>query len=84
MALANALMDVENGRVNEEAFDVLSKVLRSDPNNPEALWNLGRAAADGGEAKLARDIWTRLAGLIADDEAARSMVQEALDSLGDL
>lgn len=83
LALANALMDAEDGRVNVETSAALNRVLRLEPDNPEALWNLGRAAADGGQTAQARQYWTRLHGLVSDNENAKAMVEEALAGLGE-
>ncbi len=67
--------------VGDDAFQVLTRLLDLDGNNPTALFYLGQAAAERGESEAARAYWQKLLTLMGPDSPDSAMVQEKLDSL---
>ena len=62
------------------AFERLADV---DPENPVALWHLGRAAAEMGDAAAARGYWQRLLAHLPPGSDQHAAVSEAIDGLGE-
>ena len=60
------------------AVAVLRDVEKQSPNQPEALWYLGVAAARTGQMTVARDDWTRLLKVLPADGPDAKMVTAAL------
>ena len=62
------------------AFERLAGV---DPENPVALWHLGRAAAEKGDPAAARGYWQRLLARLPPGSDQHAAVSEAIDGLGE-
>jgi cytochrome c-type biogenesis protein CcmH len=61
----------------------MGRVLALDPQNPAALFYLGQAAAQAGDAAGARDHWQRLLARIPPDAPERLQIQRLIDGLPD-
>jgi cytochrome c-type biogenesis protein CcmH len=64
-----------------EVVTQLRKVLQLDPDNPEALFHLGRAAAAQGDAPAAARHWRRLLAQLPPDSPERAAIQGLLQNL---
>lgn len=64
-----------------QARAILEKVLTLDPDNLEAMYFLGIAAAEGGETEAAAGHWRKLLGFLPPDTQAHAEVRERLDGL---
>lgn len=80
-ALAEA--DAADGaEVPAQGFiDALAKVLELDPANPQALYYLGADAARRGESGRARELWTKLLGIIPEASPDHAELKRQLDAL---
>jgi cytochrome c-type biogenesis protein CcmH len=58
------------------------KVAALDADNPQALFLLGRAAAEAGELARARELWQRLLAAMPADAPQRARLEGLLDQLG--
>ena len=58
------------------------RVAALDEGNPQALFVLGRAAAEAGEVARARELWQRLLDAMPADAPQRAQLQGLLDQLG--
>lgn len=67
--------------LTREAVAALRHLADLDADNPSALWLLGRAAAESGDAAEARALWRRLLALLPPDSPARAAVSQAIDTL---
>ncbi len=67
--------------LSAEAVSQLERVVELDPANPEALFFLGRAAAERGDAKEAAGYWQRLLAQMPADAPQRAKVQALIDRL---
>ncbi|MBB4267211.1 c-type cytochrome biogenesis protein CcmI [Roseospira visakhapatnamensis] len=65
----------------EAVYDVFEAVLKQQPDNPNALYFVGRAAAESGAFDRARELWSRLLALIPPDEPAHASVRQQRDAL---
>jgi cytochrome c-type biogenesis protein CcmH len=79
---ADALLaTAPDGRVPPAALEQLRRVLVLDPQNPAALFHLGQAAAQAGDAAAARAHWQRLIAQVPADAPERAQIQRLLDQL---
>jgi len=84
-ALAQAQLDAAGGdRVLAPAFlDTVDQLHRVEPDNPQALWYLGRAASEAGDGEAARRHWTRLLALLPAESPARAELARRLAALSE-
>ena len=64
-----------------EAIAVYERILALAPDDGPALWFVGLAAAERGDAATARAHWSRLLALIPPETAEHDAVRTALDTL---
>lgn len=64
-----------------EFVRLMREVVAVDPKNPDALYFAGLSEAQTGNAAKARELWTRLLGLLPEGSDERKEVQEQLDAL---
>ncbi len=82
LVYANALADGIKGDILPPAFVmVMQQVNAIDPDQQDALWYLGLAAAQRGDAHRALKFWQRLAQLLPAGSRERKTLQERLDAL---
>jgi cytochrome c-type biogenesis protein CcmH len=62
-----------------EAVTLLRQVLAIDPDQPDALYFVGQAEAEIGNADKARALWTRLLSRLPPDSPERDQVQKMID-----
>ena len=67
--------------LSEKAVGVVERLAALDGENPQALWLLGRAAAEKGDTARARDLWKRLLAKFAPGSADSKAIQQAIDAL---
>jgi cytochrome c-type biogenesis protein CcmH len=81
---AEALLALErdDAPLSAAAIAQLQRVAELDADNPEALYFLGRAAAEQGEPERARAYWQRLLAQIPADAPQRAQLQKLIDQLG--
>jgi cytochrome c-type biogenesis protein CcmH len=81
---AEALLALErdDAPLSAAAIAQLQRVAELDADNPEALYFLGRAAAEQGEPERARSYWQRLLARIPADAPQRAQLQKLIDQLG--
>ena len=77
--LARAYVVLGEGQKAEAAY---RQVLTRDPKQPDALWQLGLAAAAQGNKAEAADHWRTLLGQLPAGSPEAGRVQQALDRLG--
>ncbi len=65
VALGIVLLEREDGQMSDRAASLFENALVLDPNNPNALFYAGGAAARRGNTALAADRWETLMGLNA-------------------
>lgn len=65
--LADALAMTRGGRLDGEPFTLLQKAYAQAPNDPTALWLLGMAWMQRGDATRALEFWYRLRPKLAGD-----------------
>jgi cytochrome c-type biogenesis protein CcmH len=70
-----------DGQVPPAALEQMRRVLALDPQNPAALFYLGQAAAQAGDAAAARAHWQRLIAQVPADAPERAQSQRLLDQL---
>ncbi|MGE5478723.1 MAG: c-type cytochrome biogenesis protein CcmI [Bacteroidales bacterium] len=76
------LAEVPQGaQLPPEFVRLMREVVAVDPKNPDALYFAGLAEAQTGNAKKARDMWTRLVVLLPEGSEERQEVQQQLDAL---
>ncbi len=78
VALGLALMAQQNGQVGDRAVRLFENALALDPNNPNALFYAGGAAAQRGNTALAADRWEILMGLNTPPEV-RELLQNKIN-----
>ncbi len=86
-ALAGSLMDVTdpNDPPPAAAMDAYSRLLKVDPDNPEALWFTGLADAQAGRVKAAILAWQRLlAKLDPESQESKTLAEEIRKARGRL
>ena len=67
LSLADAMAMRDGRKVGPRAVELLEKALSLDPNSVTALWLLGNAAFDEGNAASALEYWQRAYPLLADE-----------------
>jgi cytochrome c-type biogenesis protein CcmH len=84
IAYAEALLALESddAPLSATAVDQLQRVAELDADNPQALFWLGRAAAEQGDVAHARELWQRLLAQIPADAPQRAQLQTLIDRLG--
>ncbi len=78
VALAIVLMERQDGEMSDRAASLFENALALDPNNPNALFYAGGAAARRGNTALAADRWEILLGLNAPAEV-RELLQRMIN-----
>lgn len=76
VALGLALMAQQGGQVSDRAVGLFENALALDPNNPNALFYAGGAAAQRGNTALAADRWEILAGLNTPPEVRELLLRK--------
>jgi cytochrome c-type biogenesis protein CcmH len=76
-----ALQDIEQP-LPADLVEQWQKVAELDADNPQALFVLGRAAAERGDAARARELWQRLLGLMPTEAPQRAQLEALIDQLG--
>jgi cytochrome c-type biogenesis protein CcmH len=64
-----------------DATALFRQVLDADPQNAEALWYVGIAEAEAGQAQNAHDLWTRLLAQLPAEAPIRQQVQARIAGL---
>jgi cytochrome c-type biogenesis protein CcmH len=84
IAYAEALLALESEKapLSAAAVDQLERVVELDGDNPEALFWLGRAAAERGEVEQAAAYWQRVLAQMPADAPQRAQLQALIDGLG--
>ncbi|TWB75497.1 cytochrome c-type biogenesis protein CcmH [Nitrospirillum amazonense] len=82
LAYARVLLPADGGHPPPAFFTALRVVLKSSPNNPQALWYLGLDAAEGGRKAEAKDLWGRLLPLLPEGSDDRKELEGRLKALG--
>ena len=79
IAYAEALLALEgeDAPLSATAVDQLERVVALDADNPEALFWLGRAAAERGEAAQAAAYWKRVLAQLPADAPQRAAARDA-------
>lgn len=70
--------------LTDEAIKVAKRLVALDGKNRQALWLLGRAAAEKGDAKRAREMWQRLLAELTPGSPDHTAIKQAIDSLDKL
>jgi len=78
VALAIALMEQQGGQVSDRASRLFENALALDPNNANALFYSGGAAAQRGDTELAADRWEILLGMETPPEI-RDLLQRKIN-----
>jgi cytochrome c-type biogenesis protein CcmH len=60
-------------------YDLYSRLLRLDPNNPDALWFMGLASHQRGNPRDALRLWTRLAQVLPKDDPAQAELAKVIE-----
>lgn len=81
LVFASALLRTGTDPDRDEATEIVDKVLAGDPAKPEALWLKGLGLIRRHEIQQARDILTRLDGLVGENSAAKKAVVGLLAEL---
>ena len=83
IAYAEALLALESEKapLSAAAVDQLKRVVELDGDNPEALFWLGRAAAERGEVEQAAAYWQRVLAQMPADAPQRAELQALIDGL---
>lgn len=78
-----ALVSVEpRGRITDKAKAEFQAVLRLMPDNGDALWFMGLAAAQTGDTSTARSYWGRLLGGLRPGSQEHQQVEARIRALG--
>jgi len=78
---ADALLAAAPDELSPAAEQQMRRVLALDPRNPAALFHLGQAAAQAGDAAAARAHWQLLLAQVPADAPERAQIQRLLDQL---
>jgi cytochrome c-type biogenesis protein CcmH len=78
---ADALLAAAPDELSPAAKQQMRRVLALDPQNPAALFHLGQAAAQAGDAAVARAHWQLLLAQVPPDAPERAQIQRLLDQL---
>jgi cytochrome c-type biogenesis protein CcmH len=82
-ALGEALVAKSEGRVAQDAQGNFEAALKIAPADPMARYYMGLAAAQAGDARKAKEIWTKLLDDAPPQAAYRQIVSRQLQSLDD-
>ncbi|MCH9006175.1 MAG: tetratricopeptide repeat protein [Proteobacteria bacterium] len=80
--IALVLVDSDGGAVSAQAEALLESALALDPNDPDALFYSGMAAARRGDTDLATDRWEMLSGLNAPPKIKELLQQKIAECRG--
>ena len=75
------LDEAEGDALPVQATNLMEEVLALAPDQPDALYFVGLAAAQKGDSARARTLWARLLVQLPAESPARAQVQQSLDSL---
>ena len=78
---ADALLAATPDELSPAAKQQMRRVLELDPQNPAALFHLGQAAAQAGDAAAARAHWQQLLAQVPPDAPERAQIQRLIDQL---
>jgi cytochrome c-type biogenesis protein CcmH len=78
---ADALLAAAPDELSPAAKQQMRRVLELDPRNPAALFHLGQAAAQAGDAAAARAHWQLLLAQVPPDAPERAQIQRLIDQL---
>lgn len=81
MTLAGTVIRDGGETLPDEAVALLKRVLAIEPENPDALWFIGRAELEAGRPKGAREAWTKLLALLDPASPEHATVKDSLDSI---
>lgn len=81
LGYGRAIRAAAGNRETADSTALMHRVLEIDPDNLEALWLAGLAAADAGDAATARRLLDRALAQIPAGTPERQQLQDALDSL---
>jgi cytochrome c-type biogenesis protein CcmH len=82
VALAIALMESRGGELTDRSSSLFENALALEPNNPNALFYAGSAAARRGNTTLAADRWDILLGLQPPPEIRELLVRKVKEWRG--
>ena len=77
----DALLAAAPDALSPAAEQQMRRVLELDPHNPAALFHLGQAAAEAGDAAAAREHWQRLIAQVPADAPEHAQLQRLIDQL---
>ena len=80
---AGTIRVIAGNRPTEESSKILKKVLSIEPNNVEALYFLGLAAANSGDKVVARRLWLKAQSGMPRDSNEYTVLQQKLVELGE-
>ncbi|MDB5363854.1 MAG: ccmI [Rhodospirillales bacterium] len=66
---------IQNEKLPPEFVEIMTQINAIDADQPDALWYLGLAAEQRGDAHRARTYWTRLAARLPDGDERKSIRQ---------
>lgn len=66
---------IQNEKLPPEFVEIMTQINAIDADQPDALWYLGLAAEQRGDAHRARTYWTRLADHLPDGDERKSIRQ---------
>ena len=80
-ALAETLIQANNGRITGEAQKALENVLRYRPDDPKAIYFLGLARIQNQEPQKALALWRYLEQILSAEDPWLTVIHERIDSL---
>jgi cytochrome c-type biogenesis protein CcmH len=81
LAYADALLAAADNSLSPALTQQMRRVLALDAENPLALFYLGQAAAEAGDAAAARAHWQLLLARVPQDAPERAQIQRLIDQL---
>ena len=82
-ALAETLIQANNGRITGEAQKALENVLRYRPDDPKAIYFLGLARIQNKEPQKALALWRYLEQILSAEDPWLTVVHERIETLQD-
>lgn len=73
--------DAPEGPMTERAIQAFADLAKVDPNNPDALFMLGRADAEAGRSEAALERWTKLLAILQPGSPAHQSVASQIEEL---
>lgn len=73
--------DSPEGPMTERAVQAFTELAQVDPNNPDALFMLGRADAEAGRTEAALERWTKLLAILQPGTPAHQGVAAQIEQL---